>query len=66
MAEPGPHPQNVPAPNPPPPPADPAEPQAPQQPVQYVVYLNWSHLNQNFKQSLMRMKKPICSALKTG
>ena len=51
MAEPGPQPQGVPAPNPPPPPADPPEPQAPQQPMkpaQQVVHLNWSHFKPEF------------------
>ena len=41
MAEPGPEPQNVPAPKPTLPAADPAAPQAPQQPGQQVVHLNW-------------------------
>ena len=66
MAEPGPQPQNVPAPNLPSPPADPVELQSPQQPAHQVVHLNWSHLSQNFQGSLMRMQKLICSALMTG
>ena len=51
MAEPGPQPQGVLAPNPPPPPADPPEPQAPQppvQPAQQVVHLNWSYFKLEF------------------
>ena len=48
MAEPGPEPQNVPAPNPPPPPADPAVPQVPQQPGQQLVHLNWSYFKPEF------------------
>ena len=48
MAEPGPQPQDVPAPNPPPPPVDPVEPQAPQQTSQPLVRLNQSHFKQEF------------------
>ena len=48
MAEPGPQPQGVPAPNPPQLPADPPEPQAPQQPAHQVVHLNWSHFKPEF------------------
>ena len=48
MAEPGPQPQNVPAPKPPPPTADPSVPQAPQQPAQPMVHLNWSHFKLEF------------------
>ena len=66
MAEPGPQPQNIPALNSPPPPADPVEPQASQQPAHQVAHLNWSHFKPEFSGSLMRMQKPICSALMTG
>ena len=51
MADPGPQPQGIPAPNPPPPPADQPKPQAPQQPAQpaqQVIYLNWSHFKPEF------------------
>ena len=66
MAEPGPQPQGVPAPNPPPLPADPPEPQAPQQPAQQVVHLNCFISSQNFPENLIRMQKPICFAQMTG
>ena len=46
MAEPGPGPQNIPAPNPTPPPADPVVPQAPQ--GQQLVHLNWSYFKPEF------------------
>ena len=48
MAEPGPEPENVPAPNPPSTPADPAVPQALQQPGQQIVHLNWSYFKPEF------------------
>ena len=48
MAEPGPQPQNIPAPNPPSSPADPAVLQAPQQPGQQLVHLNWSYFKPEF------------------
>ena len=48
MAEPGPQPQGVPAPNLPPPPVDSVEQQAPQHPAQQVVHLNWSHFKPEF------------------
>ena len=48
MAEPGPQPKNVPAPNSPPPTADPEVLQAPQQPAQPVIHVNWSHFKPEF------------------
>ena len=48
MAEPGPEPQHVPAPNAPPPPADPALPQVLQQPGQELVHLNWYYFKPEF------------------
>ena len=48
MAEPGPEPQNGPAPNYPPPPAVPAAPEAPKQPGQQLVHLNWSYFKPEF------------------
>ena len=48
MAEPGPEPQNVPAPNPPQPLAYLAVLQAPQQPGKQVVHLNFSHFKPEF------------------
>ena len=46
MAEPGPEPQNIPAPNPSSSPADPVAPQAPQ--GQQLVHLNWSYFKPEF------------------
>ena len=48
MAEPGPQPQSIPAPNPPSSPADAVELQAPQQPVQQLLHLNCSHFKPEF------------------
>ena len=51
MAEPGPQPQGVPAPNPPLLPADPPEPQGSRQLVQHahqVEHLNWSYFKPEF------------------
>ena len=48
MAEPGPKPQNVPAPNSTPPPAGQVVPQAPQQPGQQLIHLNWSYFKPEF------------------
>ena len=38
----------------------------PAQQGQQVIHLNWSYLNQNSQENLMRMQRPICFLLMTG